>query len=101
MFIKLLLVLDPLVEFYLYNRTNVADKPLSVIEGYRIGAKVNDQLKAQLSVGGTATEYTARITMPINGITTTQFTSIKESFVGRSVGFNSITSNIMTLKRRS
>jgi hypothetical protein len=83
---------------YLYNRTNVADKPLSVIEGYRIGAKVNDQLKAQLSVGGTATEYTARVTMPINGITTTQYTSIKESFVGRSVGFNSITSNIMTLK---
>ena len=83
---------------YLYNRTNVADKPLSVIEGYRLGAKVNDQLKAQLSVGGTATEYTARITMPVNGISTSQFTSIKESFVGRSVGFNSVSSNIMTLK---
>ena len=83
---------------YLYNRTNVADKPLSVIEGYRLGSKTNDELKAQLSVGGTATEYTARVTMPVNGITTTQYTSIKESFVGRSVGFNSISSNIMTLK---
>ena len=83
---------------YLYNRTNVADKPLSVIEGYRLGSKTNDELKAQLSVGGTATEYTARITMPVNGITTSQFTGIKESFVGRSVGFNSVSSNIMTLK---
>ena len=83
---------------YLYNKTNAANKPLSVIEGYRIGSKVNDDLKAQLSVGGTVTEYTARITMPINGISTAQFTSIKESFVGNSIGFNSITSNIMTLK---
>ena len=83
---------------YLYNRTNIADKPLSVIEGYRLGAKVNDQLKAQLSVGGTATEFTARITMPVNGISTAQFTSVKEAFVGRSVGFNSVSSSIMTLK---
>ena len=83
---------------YLYNRTNVADKPLSVIEGYRLGAKVNDELKAQLSVGGTATEYSARVTMPINGITTSQFTSTKQAFVGRAVGFNSVSSNIMTLK---
>ena len=36
--------------------------------------------------------------MPVNGISTAQFTSFKESFVGRSVGFNSISSNIMTLK---
>ena len=36
--------------------------------------------------------------MPVNGITTSQFTGIKESFVGRSVGFNSVSSNIMTLK---
>ena len=83
---------------YLYNRTNIDSKPLSVIEGYRLGAKVNDELKAQLSVGGTATEYSARVTMPINGITTTQYSSVKESFVGRSVGFNSVSSNIMTLK---
>jgi len=83
---------------YFYNKNNVADKPLSVIEGYRIGAKVNEELKAQLSVGGTVTEYAARVTMPVNGISTTQFTSIKESFVGNSIGFNSITSNIMTLK---
>ena len=83
---------------YLYNRTNIDSKPLSVIEGYRLGAKVNDELKAQLSVGGTATEYSARVTMPINGITTTQYSSVKESFVGRAVGFNSVSSNIMTLK---
>ena len=83
---------------YLYNRTNIDSKPLSVIEGYRLGAKVNDELKAQLSVGGTATEYSARVTMPINGITTTQYSSVKKSFVGRAVGFNSVSSNIMTLK---
>ena len=82
---------------YLYNRTNVDQKPLSVIEGYRLGAKINDHLNAQLSVGGTATEYKARITMPINGITTSQYTSVKTAYVGRAVGFNSVSSNIMTL----
>ena len=82
---------------YLYNRTNLDNKPNNVIEGYRLGAKINDHLNAQLSVGGTATEYKARITMPINGITTTQYTSVKTAYVGRAVGFNSVSSNIMTL----
>ena len=35
--------------------------------------------------------------MPANGITTTQYSAVKTSEVGRSVGFNSITSNIVTL----
>ena len=82
---------------YLYNQINSDQKPQNVIEGYRFGAKINDVLKAQLNVGGNAIEYAARITMPINGITTTQYTYKKTAYVGRAVGFNSITSNILTL----
>ena len=82
---------------YLYKQNNQDDKPQSVIEGYRIGAKTNDEIKSQLNVGGTAIEYKSRITMPINGITTTQYTSKKISECGRSVGFNSISSSVLTL----
>ena len=82
---------------YLYNQVNSGQKPQNVIEGYRIGAKENDELKVQLNVGGVAEEYKSRIVMPINGITTTQYTSKKVFYVGRSVGFNSITSNILSL----
>jgi hypothetical protein len=82
---------------YLYNQNNSDQKPQNVIEGYRFGAKVNDELKVQLNVGGNAIEYAARITMPINGITTTQYTSKKIAYVGRVVGFNSISSNVLTL----
>ena len=82
---------------YLYKQNNESTKPLAVLEGYRIGAKTNEPLKAQLNVGGSAIEYSSRVTMPINGITTTQYSSVKTSEVGRSVGFNSISSNVITL----
>jgi hypothetical protein len=78
---------------YLYNQINEDLPPTSVIDGYRIGAKVNDTLFVEASLSGITTEYLARIVMP-----NTQLSSQKLFNVGRSVsGINSITSNIFTL----
>jgi len=48
---------------YLYNQTNENDRPISVIDGYRIGAKQNDQLNLILSSAGISTTYSAAIVM--------------------------------------
>jgi hypothetical protein len=89
---------------YLLSRTNVALPPENVIEGYRFGAKTNDQLNVLITQSGVTTEYSARIVMPDN--TTTPTKSSEKSFtVRRSVaGINSIgsfsdggTANVITL----
>ena len=48
---------------YLYNQTNESSKPSNVIDGYRIGAKQNDQLNLILSSAGISTTYSATIVM--------------------------------------
>jgi hypothetical protein len=78
---------------YLYLQTNPDVPPQNVIEGYRIGAKENDELKVLISTSGTPVEYSARIVMP-----NSQTSSEKEFIVGRSnggVGINSITNNTL------
>jgi hypothetical protein len=78
---------------YLYAQTNPDVPPQNVLEGYRIGAKENDTLNAIISVGGTASSYSARIVMPGS-----QTSSEKIFTVNRSAGgINSITSNTFTL----
>ena len=78
---------------YLYSQTNPDVPPQNVLEGYRVGAKKNDTLNAFISVGGTASSYSARIVMP-----NSQTSSEKIFTVNRSVGgINSITSNTFTL----
>lgn len=80
-------------QLYLYNATNADILPDSVIEGYRIGAKVQDSLNVLITQSGIATEYSATIVMP--GTTNT---SEKKFIVGRSnAGINSISSNTLTL----
>jgi hypothetical protein len=77
---------------YLYDQTNPDVPPENVLEGYRIGARENDTLKVLISSGGTPVEYSARIVMPGS-----QISGEKRFFVGRSVGINSITNNILSL----
>ena len=48
---------------YLYNESNFDSPPENVIDGYRVGAKVNDQLNVLVSIGGSVTEYASRIVM--------------------------------------
>ena len=83
---------------YLYNQVNQAVKPENVLEGYRFGAKENDQLNVLVSYAGSVTEYSARIIMDgyqaTSGEDLTQLTSEKIFTVDRSAaGINSIGSN--------
>ena len=83
---------------YLYNEINGDVPPTTVIDGYRIGAKVNDRLNVQISQAGITTQYSARIIMPNTQFTGTELSSQKVSTVGRSVsGINSISGNVFTL----
>ena len=82
---------------YLYNQTNPAKAPDSVIEGYRVGAKENDTLNVLIPDStGTPTNYSARIVMPDTELSSTQNTFQKVHKVGRTSGINSITSNTIT-----
>ena len=49
---------------YLYDQTNIDAPPENVLEGFRVGARDNDQLRLLLTQAGIVTEYTARIVMP-------------------------------------
>jgi len=82
---------------YLYNQTNQDVLPDSVIEGYRVGAKENDNLNVLISQGGVTQQYSARIVMPDSELMTTQSTYRKVFTVGRNSGINSITANTLTL----
>jgi hypothetical protein len=49
---------------YIYNETNQDAPPSTVVDGYRIGAKENDILYAQIAQSGIVSTYSCRITMP-------------------------------------
>ena len=77
---------------YLYNESNQDIAPTTVIDGYRLGARENDNLYVEISQSGVTTQYSARITMP-----NTNLSAQKVFTVGRSVsGINSINSNTLT-----
>ena len=84
---------------YLYNEINENVPPKSVLEGYRIGAKVDDRLKVIINENNVPQTRTAKIVMPdTQGMGVYEVTSKKLSTVGRTaIGINSITSNIFTL----
>jgi hypothetical protein len=80
----------------LYNQTNVDVPPDSVIEGYRIGARVNDRLSVLVSFAGSVTEYSSRIVMP-NSQTSSEksFNVISNSGSG-ILGFSSTGHTLLT-----
>ena len=75
-------------KLFLFNESNVGVPPENVIEGFRIGAKVNDNLNLLIPQGGVTSQYSARIVM--DGSTAT---SEKSFNVKRRSGINSIGSN--------
>ena len=78
-------------QLYLYNETNSDIPPQNVIEGYRIGARTNDNLIVLISTE----ERSAKIVMPGSNSS-----GEKVSLVGRSnSGINSIASNTFTLSQ--
>ncbi len=83
---------------YLYDKTNVDVKPETVIQGFRLGAKVSDQLKVLIPLSGSTTEYSARIIMNDTAYGSDEPSSVKRFNLDRSaVGINSITNSILTL----
>jgi hypothetical protein len=85
-------------KLYLYNQINESVPPESVIDGYRVGAKENEQLNVLISQSGVSTTYSARIIMPNTEYSGNEITAEKKFIVGRSVvGVNSISNNVLTL----
>lgn len=83
---------------YLYNETNVDVPPNHILDGYRLGAKRNDELNVVISENNLTSQYSARIIMPNTQFTSEEISSEKSFYVGRnSVGINSISSNVFTL----
>ena len=71
---------------FLYGETNADVPPENVIEGYRIGARENDSLKALVSYAGSVTEYSARITMDGSTSTSEKVFTVRQG----PTGINSI-----------
>jgi len=82
-------------KLYLYNQINKNNKPINVIDGYRIGAKQNDQLNLILSSAGISTTYSATIVMDGSNEITYQ----KEYDVAKLANgvTNNISANTITL----
>ena len=83
---------------YLYNQTNADVKPETVLQGFRLGAKTDDQLKVLIPIAGVTTEYSARIIMHNTAYSSVEPSAEKKFTLDRSaVGINSITNSILTL----
>jgi len=78
-------------QLYLYGETNADVPPANVLEGYRVGARTNDQLRVLISQAGVTTEYSSRIVMP-----NSQSSRQKSFSIGRVGTANSISDNIIT-----
>jgi len=75
---------------YLYEQKNIDSPPEGVLEGYRLGAKVNETINVLINNAGVSTEYSASVVMPY----TTGSIGEKKFIVGRNnVGINSVTNN--------
>ena len=77
---------------YLYGKTNPDTPPQNVIEGYRVGARKNDDLKVLISDAGAVTEKKARVVMAGS-----QSSSEKSFDVARTATGNTITNNVIRL----
>ena len=95
---------------FAYGSSNEDVAPENVIEGFRLGARANDQLKVLIPQGGVTNEYVARIVMEgstsTDGHVVAESTSEKSFNVRRSAaGINSVgtnsdgnTGNVITLE---
>ena len=95
---------------FAYGSSNEDVPPENVIEGFRLGARANDQLRVLIPQDGVTNEYTARIVM--DGSTSTDGHAVAESSSEKSfnvrrsaAGINSVgtnsdgnTANVITLE---
>lgn len=83
---------DP-TRLYLYEYTDENILPPSIVTGYRVGAKPEDEIKVLVSNAGISTEYTASIVMDGGG----DYSAEKEYVVDRSANINNVVGNVITL----
>ncbi len=82
---------------YFEGYTNQDAPPPHTVDGYRVGANLDDKLKIQLNVNGNEGDFQSKIVMPTaTGITTN--TSQKRYIVDNNVGVTSISSNVISFK---
>ena len=82
---------------YLLNETNSQVPPRTNIEGYRLGAKINEDLNCFIPVSGSLERYEAKVIFGNTANTSNEVSAEKRYTVGRVAGVNSITSNIIAL----
>jgi hypothetical protein len=83
---------------YLYGETNAKSSPSSIIDGYRIGSKVDDKLNVIIAQNEILSEKSARIIMPNTAYSASETTSEKTFAILRDVNdVNTISSNTITL----
>ena len=82
-------------KLYLYNYKSSSIKPTHQVDGYRIGARTNDNLNLTIVVGTAQTTYTSPILMPVPS--GTGVSAKKNYTVTRNGTKNEINSNIFTL----
>ena len=84
-------------KLFIYSSSNADVPPENVIEGFRIGARVDDRLNLLVPQGGVTNQYNARIVMDgstsTDGVVVEESTSEKSFNVKRVSGINSIGSN--------
>ena len=84
-------------KLYLYNFTNQDEAPNSIIQGYRFGAKSDEDINVVIPVGGTPTTFRAKVVMDDTAYSTNKAIGKKVARVGRNVSTgNSITSSTLT-----
>mgnify|MGYP003304384954 CR=1 FL=1 len=87
---------------YIFSFDKEDDPPLSLSQGYRVGAKENESLKVLVSSAGTVTEYSSRIVMPGSQDSSEKVFTVNQSVTGinsignRSDGGNSNTCLLYT-----
>jgi hypothetical protein len=84
-------------KLFIYSSSNADVPPENVIEGFRIGARVDDRLNLLVPQGGVTNQHSARIVMDgstsTDGVVVEESTSEKSFNVKRISGINSIGSN--------
>lgn len=86
-------------QLYLYNQNNLNNLPHYITDGYRIGARPEDNLKVSLNYGGNSIEYSSRIIMSGTEYTSNE-TSFEKSVIVQRIANNSennIVNNLITL----
>ena len=71
-------------KLYIADATDQNNPPATVVDGYRIGAKTNDQLYLAVANSGVSTTYSARIIMPNTQYTHEETSSEKVRYVEKS-----------------